>query len=812
MFSSTFRRGALSAGSMLAVLSSGSALAQTALPSIDVSGARRGPVRPTVPIPRPTRPTVVATQPASPGTPAVATPAPRVAEKPFAKAIPDNIPAVVHTVTAQKVQESVNATTAIEMLRYAPSLDMSSKFPGDRYQSMTGRTIGPFEPQRQLVYKDGMLISALFGTSEHTPKYSMITPEEVERIDVMYGPYSALYSGNSIGGVITYTTKMPEKLEIHANLQGMLAPYDDQYATHKSNPGYTGGISFGDRMGDFSWRASYNHLLSNSQPISYVTSSSPGGAAGTQVFGGFFDRDRQGALRGVFGTAGLQTTEQNVGTVKVAYDFNKEARLSYTVGLMQLGMYVDPQTYLYSAATGLPVYNTANGRITMNGLNFALSGNNASDTQFVHLMQGAEFKTQTGGLFDMELAGSSYDILRDNSLGALKYGVDTSGQNRQYSGTGWKVMDMRFIVRPEQNLLGKHEISFGDHIDEYTLKLSLQNLPVWWNSYYTNQAQKSYGKTQNLALYVQDVWKILPQWTITLGGRGEQWRAYDGFNENAPGTGSSQPGRKAAAFMPKASLAYQATPDLLLRGSYGNVTRFPGVTELYQRTTSPSGIVVSSPTLLPEQADSYELTAEYTFGKHKAHLAYFHEDRWNDIVSQTNITVVPTVTNFSNVGKVRYNGVEGAIGLKDVVTEGLDVDANATYTTNEILSNQNNPAYVGKDVLQMPRWKVKVLGSYRVTKDLIVSAGFRYRSASHGQLDNYDWNPETFAGYGRSIQADIRASWKFAPNWTADAGINNINNYHTYLYAPYPPRTFFAELKYDFGADPHYRRELQERP
>ncbi len=54
---------------------------------------------------------------------------------------------------------------------------------------MTGRTIGPFEPQRQLVYKDGMLISALFGTSEHTPKYSMIAPEEVERIDVMYGPY-----------------------------------------------------------------------------------------------------------------------------------------------------------------------------------------------------------------------------------------------------------------------------------------------------------------------------------------------------------------------------------------------------------------------------------------------------------------------------------------------------------------------------------------------------------------------------------------------------------------------------------------------
>ncbi|HEY8063768.1 MAG TPA: Plug domain-containing protein, partial [Methylosinus sp.] len=163
------RGGASVAVLTLAALSSLGAFAQEALPEIEVAaeGDGRG---------------------------AASTAAQTTREKPFSKAVPDNIPAVVHTVTAAKIAETVNATTAIEMLRYAPSLDMSAKFPGDRYQSLTGRTIGPFEPQRQLVYKDGMLISALFGTSEHTPKYSMIVPEEVSRIDVMYGPYSALYS------------------------------------------------------------------------------------------------------------------------------------------------------------------------------------------------------------------------------------------------------------------------------------------------------------------------------------------------------------------------------------------------------------------------------------------------------------------------------------------------------------------------------------------------------------------------------------------------------------------------------------------
>jgi len=735
-----------------------------------------------------------------------------VPEKAFSKAIPDNIPAVVQTVTAKKIQEQVNATTAIETLRYLPSLDMSAKFPGDRFQSMTGRTIGPFEPQRQLVYKDGMLISALFGTSEHTPKFSMITPEEISRIDVMYGPYSALYSGNSLGGVITFTTKMPERFELHANIQGLMAPYHDQYATHLTNPGFTGGVSVGDRSNDFSWRASYNHLLTHAQPVSYTTSSSPGGAAGTPVIGGFFDFDRQGALRGVFGTPQIQVTEQNFGTLKLAYDLTSQVRATYTIGVEHLIDNVNVQTYLTDPKTGLPVYNTASGRVSLYGVPFSLSGLNPSNIEFMHLMQGAEIKSETGGPFDFDFNFSSYDMLRDVQVSALKYGANTTGQTREYSGTGWKVGDMRTIFRPGIDLLGTHEIAFGAHFDEYVLKLYLQNTPTYWSSWNYGQAQKSIGKTRNEALYIQDTWKILPTWTVTLGGRQEFWQAFDGVNENGPGTASYQPMRSLSAFMPKASLAWQATPDLLLRGSYGNVTRFPGVTELYQRTSTPSGILVNSPDLKPEQADSYELSGEYVFGKHNARLTYFHEDRWDGIVSQTDITVVPNVTNFSNVGKIRYNGVEGVVSLRDVVVDNFDIDANATFTTNEILSNQKNSSYVGKDVLQMPRWKAKIVGTYRPTRDLTLSAGFRYASASYGQLNNYDFNHETFGAYGQTINVDARASWKFAPNWTTNIGINNINNNKRYLFAPYPQRTFFAELKYDFGGETQFHREDQYRP
>ena len=103
-------------------------------------------------------------------------------------------------------------------------------------------------------------------------------------------------------------------------------------------------------------------------------------------------------------------------------------------------------------------------------------------------MQGAEFETQTGGVFDMELVGSSYDQVRDVSVSALKYGA--LPQTREYSGTGWKVMDVRFIFRPEEELFGKHELSFGGHLDQIRLKLYLQSTPTYWSSSYLRQAQR----------------------------------------------------------------------------------------------------------------------------------------------------------------------------------------------------------------------------------------------------------------------------------------------------------------------------------
>jgi iron complex outermembrane receptor protein len=761
----------------VALIATSSALAQESLPDIDVGQGAPGQSTP-----------ATDSAPRSRGA--------RISEKPFSKAIPDNIPAVVQTITAKQITEQVNASNAVETLRYLPSIEIVEKFPGDNFQDIQGRTTGPFQPMHNLVYVDGILLSALLGGSSFTPRFQMVMPEEIARIDVVYGPYSALYPGNSIGGVVAFTTKAPDKFQLHAKLQGLLAPYD-QYDTHQTNPGYTGSLSIGDRIDGFSWRAGYDRLLTNAQPIFFSSAVAPRAAVGTPVSGGFFDRDRQGLPRGVFGAGPIQTTEQNTGKLKLAYDFGPYARASYTLGLLHLADHFTAQSYLRNAAAA-PVFNTPNNVIGFNGLDYPLFGLNPGSVEYLHLMQGAEIKTETGGAFDLDIAGSSYNILRDVGVTAQRFGVTTLGQARELSGTGWNTADLRAIFRPQQGILENHEISVGGHFDQYELKQYLQNTPSWLSSWSYEQASRSVGKTRTFGLYIQDVWSFLPDWKLTLGGRQEFWLAFEGANENKIGTTRNYDDRAASAFTPKASLAYQATHDFLLRGSYGNARRFPGVNELFQRLTSPTGVLLNNPDLAPEQVDSFELSAEYDIGKHAARLAFFHEDRWDAITFQTDTTVVPNVSSSQNVEKMRFNGVEGAIRSKDVPFDGFDIDASATYIDTQIVANSKNPASVNKDVPLMPRWRAKIIGTYHATDNLTLSVGLRYKSSSYFQLDNFDVNHETWGGASRNLILDARATYEFAPHWTAVVGVNNIGRYKHWLYSPYPQRTFFAELRYDF--------------
>src|SRR6059058_757124 len=201
------------------------------------------------------------------------------------------------SVDAAKLRETVNLRNTEDALRYFPSLVVRKRHIGDTQAPLATRTSGVGASARSLIYADGVLLSALIGNNNNfaAPRWSMVSPEEIERVDVLYGPFSAAYPGNAIGAVVNITTRMPDKLEASATAAGNLQRFS-QYATRCGFPAYQLSGTLGDKTGPVAWFLSANHVDSKAQPLAYVTVSRPSAtsSSGTPATGAFDDLNRTG--------------------------------------------------------------------------------------------------------------------------------------------------------------------------------------------------------------------------------------------------------------------------------------------------------------------------------------------------------------------------------------------------------------------------------------------------------------------------------------------------------------------------------------
>src|SRR4051812_26809197 len=178
--------------------------------------------------------------------------------------------------SAEQLRITTNVRNTEDALRYFPSLFVRKRHIGDTQAPLATRTSGVGASARSLIYADGLLLSALIGNNNSfaSPRWGMVAPEEIQRIDVMYGPFAAALPGNSIGAVVEITTRMPQELEGSAEVQGAWQGFR-QYGT---DHGYGAGqahATLGNRNGNLSWWIGVNHLDSQSQPLAFVTALRP---------------------------------------------------------------------------------------------------------------------------------------------------------------------------------------------------------------------------------------------------------------------------------------------------------------------------------------------------------------------------------------------------------------------------------------------------------------------------------------------------------------------------------------------------------
>ena len=727
-----------------------------------------------------------------------------------------NHPAAVETYNKQQIQDTVNATTSQQTLKYLPSFQVRERYIGDRNGPIATRTTGTLSSAQTLLYADGILLSNLLGNSfSFAPRWGMVSPEEIDSVSILYGPFSALYAGNSLGGVISLNTRMPTKFEAHATAQAFAQNFE-LYGTDETFKGNHETFSVGNKINDLSFFASVDRLESKSQPMQFANATTLGTAAGarTTVTGAYLDKDPSGNNRVTFGATGIDKSEQLNAKIKLAYDITPTIKAAYTLGVWDLDSRLDVESYIKDAA-GNDIYN---GRVTFNGQNYDVGGfNNPAEVESFHVMQALDIKSNNKGFFDWQVSLSDYDYQKDENSASTVSATGSTAAGNPYTnrvgrvtdlaGTGWTALDARGTLRPKD-----HTIEVGYHVDDYNLHSDTNNTADWSRGSKGILSATSRGQTRTHAVYAQDKWQMSPEWALTLGGRTEYWEASDGRNQATLGgllRTANYDTQSETKFSPKLSLSYEPQPAWGFRASLGQAFRFPTVGELFQQQTQGTTIVENNPNLKEEEVISGELTAERRFENGLIRASLFHETKLDALISQTvgngsaipfgNGTCAATTCSFiQNIDHVRTNGIELSTIWEDVGIHGLDILANATFTDAEILRNEINPAIQGNKPVRIPKQHYKLAATYHHGNNLTYSLGARYSGRQYNSLDNTDSNPDTFGGTSKYFFVDVKANYKFADRLTASIGVDNLNNYKAYAFHPYPQRTGYVQLKFDY--------------
>ena len=733
--------------------------------------------------------------------------------------LPTQIPTTMEGITREQIEQTINANDSEDALKYLPSLLVRKRYTGDyNHAVLSSRASGTGNSARSAVYADGILLSNFLGNGVgglgFPPRWGMVTPEEIERVDVMYGPFSAAYPGNSVGAVVDYVTRMPTQFEAHGKVGYVSQPFA-LYNTDATYRSRQASASVGNRAGSegqWAWFLNFNHSDSQSQPLTFATrlvSTGTPGTAGTPVTGAVAERNTANAPIWVLGTGTQYHTQQDHIKAKLAYDLSPVVRAAYTFGLWQNESQGRPVSYLRNAAG----QSVSSGTINIDGRSYAaLTGGDfaLTDERLTHFMHGLSVKSHGKGVFDWEVAASLYGYGKDekrqnglaNSLPAAASGG--AGTIADGQGTGWNNLALKGIWRP-QGPQGAHAVDFGWQRDSYKLAYLTSNIPGDYLSDGAGPVASDVGGRALLqSLYAQDAWAFAPRWKAVLGGRAEWGTASDGHTR-IPGAGvNTQWGEREEFFVsPKAALSWQWLPDTVLKASAGRAVRMPTVSELYGGTSTTNAQYINDPDLQPEKSWTGELSAEKDLGKGLLRLTFFAEDTRDALYAQTTFDAAANrnVSRVQNVGRIATQGLELAYNGSGIWLAGLDLSGSLTYADSVIKENAGFVSVpgdtIGKRQPNIPKWRASALASYRWDAQWTTSLGARYSGQQYRTLDNSDVNGFTYMGVSKYFSMDLRARYQVNRHVSAAFGIDNLNNATYWNFHPYPQRSYTAELKVD---------------
>lgn len=251
----------------------------------------------------------------------------------------ENAPGIVSIITKKDIEKR-HVTNIDELVN-----TVSGVFNLNRPQGMEPLvSLRGFPDQsRTLLMMDGVAMNNAYTGGVQFR--GLLLPDDVERIEIVKGPFSSLYGGYAMGGVVNIMTKMPEKSEFTLKT-GYGSSWKRGEGMDDLRKIY---LSYGDRLKDkLSLFASYGYQATNGYPsILNIQSSKPSSG----ITGYTQTTDNLGNTRYLIGDKGDAGWWDDTIMFKAGYDFSKATSINASFIRSRYEYnYDDPHAYLRNAA------------------------------------------------------------------------------------------------------------------------------------------------------------------------------------------------------------------------------------------------------------------------------------------------------------------------------------------------------------------------------------------------------------------------------------------------------------------------------
>ncbi|MBU1152979.1 TonB-dependent receptor [bacterium] len=689
-----------------------------------------------------------------------------------------DLPVSASVITRDEMEKK-RVTFVDEALKYEPGVvQKRTKFADTRSMATLRGFSGG---QRTLVLLDGIPTNDAYTGGTYLCDLPVGT---VERIEVVNGPFSSLYGGEAMGGVINVITKTPKKEGFE--VKSSASAYDT----------YRHILSYGNKLGKFSFSLNLEKKTSKGDRTDLVTKSVKPGTSTTQVTGWTKTTDNKGSPFYLLGDKGKNYWDQNQYGFKLNYCLNPASNLSFSYkGNKREYGYRDPQSNLVDGS-GKPVDSgkvelPGEGTMTLSPKDFLGTWGELEDNTY-----GLCYDTL---LVEIALKGRLNFSDSNSFYVSPETGANYSGGPGKLSKTSPK--DTIFgEVQFDIPLMETNLITCGLTYRDDSARAKDWKVSNWKDESSIGTGNPTYevgGKARTIAFYTQGEVQLINALKLFLGARYDTWKNYDA--SLIDGTKSTiYEDKEKQAFSPKVGLLYKPKFEKGLyklegiRASWGKAFRPPTIHELYRTWKYGSKTYVGNPELSCETTQSWEIGIDQHLSKIAISATYF-QSKIDDLIYNKWVTETYSIRENAGRGQIAGFEMEGKMKL----AAGLDAFANYTLQDTEITSNPAEPKTVGKDFEYVPE-KMYNIGVSFHRNDLDASCTWHWVKKMYATSDNTDVAEGVYGAHDTVDTVDMKIGYAFKERMRVSLACDNLLDKEYYQYYKSPGRTVTFEVGYKY--------------